>query len=105
MHDIYYNKTPSTLTDMFSKGNNSTTKQRLNFQIKRPRTEQGRTSLLYKGPLTWNLIPHEIKSNPSKETFKRKLRTCSQLNNINYRKEGAVETNKNAGRLSLLEVK
>ena len=88
MYDIYYNKTPSTLTDMFSKGNNSTTKQRLNFQIKRPRTEQGRASLLYRGPLTWNLIPHEIKSNPSKETFKRKLRTCSQLNNINYRKEG-----------------
>ena len=58
MHDIYYNKTPSTLTDMFSKGNNSTTKQRLNFQIKRPRTEQGRTSLLYRGPLTCNLIPH-----------------------------------------------
>ena len=37
MHDIYYNEAPSALTDMFSKGNNSTTKQRLNFQIKRPR--------------------------------------------------------------------
>ena len=95
-HDIYYNKTPSTLTDMFRKGNNSTTKQRLNFQIKRPGTEQGRMSLLYRGPLTWNLIAHEIKCNPSKEPFKRKLRTCSQLNNINYRKEAAVGTNKNA---------
>ena len=52
MQNIYYNKTPSTLTDMFSKGNNSTKKQRLNFQIKRPRMEQGHTSLLYRGPLT-----------------------------------------------------
>ena len=81
---------------MFSKGNNSTRKQRLNFQIERPCTEQGHTSLLYRGPFTWNLIPYEIKSNPSKETFKRKLRICSQLNNINYRKEAAVGTNKNA---------
>ena len=96
MHNICYNKTPSTLNDMFSKGNNSTTKQRLNFQIERPCTEQGRTSLLHRGPLTRNLIPYEIKSNPSKETFKRKLRICSQLNNINYRKEAAVGTNKNA---------
>ena len=58
-------------------------------------TKQGRTSLLYRGPLTWNAISHEIRSCKNKETFKGKLRMCKVLDKIQYQKEAAVGTNKN----------
>ena len=49
-------------------------------------TEQGRTSLLYRDPLTWNAIPHEIRCCKNKETFKQKLRMCKVLDKIQYQK-------------------
>ena len=55
-------------------------------------TEYGRTSLLYRGPLTWNAIPHEIRCCKNKETFKRKLRMCKVLDKIQYQKEAAIGT-------------
>ena len=58
-------------------------------------TEQGRTSLLYRGPLTWNAIWHEIRRCKNKETFKQKLRMCKVLDKIQYQKEAAIGTNKN----------
>ena len=99
MHDIYYEKTPKCLTDMFQKEEilkkSSRIRQQLNFKIIRPMTEQGRTSLLYRGLLTWNAIPHEIRCCKNKETFKRKLRMCKVLDKIQYQKEAAIGTNKN----------
>ena len=73
---------------MFQKEEHS---RKLNFKIIRRMTEQGRTSLLYGGPLTWNAIPHEIRRCKNKETFKQKLRMCEVLDKIQYQKG----TNKN----------
>ena len=80
---------------MFQKEEHSRTRQQLNLKIIRLKMEQGRTSLLYRGPLTWNAIPHEVRCCKNKETFLRKLRMCKVSDKIQYQKEAAIGTNKN----------
>ena len=46
MHDIYHEKMPKCLTDIFQREEHSGTRQQLNFTIIRPKTEQGRTLLV-----------------------------------------------------------
>ena len=58
-----------------------------NLVMQRPRTEHGRNSLRYRGPLTWNLLSTEAKSCHNRDTFSRKLK-------ISYCKKASIRTNK-----------
>ena len=55
----------------------------------------GRNSVRYRGPLTWNNLPSEVRSITNIDSFKNKLKTC-KLENISYDKETAVGTNRNS---------
>ena len=94
MHDIYYENAPKELTEMFQKQNTQRGCNKYNLVRQRPRTEHGRNSLRYCGPLTWNLLSTEAKSCHKRDTFSRKLRNC-KLDKISYCKEAAIGTNKN----------
>ena len=48
----------------------------------------------YRGPLTWNNLPSEVRSITKIDNFKNKLKR-SRLENICYEKGTAVGTNKN----------
>lgn len=61
MHDIYHEKAPADLLNLFEKQSQTRTRQKHCFEIFRPKTEIGRTPLRYRGPITWNALPTEIK--------------------------------------------
>ena len=54
MHDVHRNEPNIELTQMFEKNKYSKTRGANNYAIPRPRTEHGRSSICYRGPLTWN---------------------------------------------------
>ena len=59
MHDIYHEKAPTDLLNLFEKQSQTRTRQKHCFEIFRPETEIGRTALRYRGPITWNALPTE----------------------------------------------
>ena len=93
MHDIYYENAPKELTEMFQKQHTQRGRNQHNLVIQRPRSEHGRNSLRYRGPLTWNLLSPEAKSCHNRGTFSRQLKDC-KLDNISYCKEASIGTNK-----------
>ena len=59
------------------------------------KTEKGRTSVRYRGPIMWNQIPETLRKEQSKNTFKRKLKTIKDLIlQATFNKESALITNK-----------
>ena len=93
MHDVYYDKAPQDLQNLFAKRKARSGRRNLNFDIVRCRTEKGRTSLRCRGPIIWNQLPEDIKIIISKDNFKSKLRKI-EFSNINFLKEAALNSNK-----------
>ena len=56
MHDIYYEKAPTDLLNLFEKQSQTRTRQKHCFEIFRPRSEIGQTALRYRGPIAWNAL-------------------------------------------------
>ena len=50
MHDVYYMKAPQDLQNIFTR-TERTGRRKQNFNVARCRTEKGRTSLRYRGPI------------------------------------------------------
>lgn len=61
MHHIYLEKVPADLLNLFEKQPQTRTRQKHCFEIFRPKMGIGRTALRYRGPITWNALPTEIK--------------------------------------------
>ena len=93
MHDIYNDRVPVELKGTFKKNPSTRGKEKLTMEIPRPRTEIGRNSVTYRGPLIWNLLTMETRACNTKDTFKAKLKTC-KLDKIDFQKEAAIGTNK-----------
>ena len=94
MHDIYHEKAPTDLLNLFEKQSQTRTRQKHCFEIFRPKTEIGRTALRYRGPITWNARPTETKECGNRTTFKIKLKRDKIINKVSYKKEAATGTNK-----------
>ena len=94
MHDIYYEKAPTDLLNLFEKQSQTRTRQKHCFELFRPRSEIGRTAPRYRGPITWNALPTETKEFKNRTTFKNKLKTDKIINKVSYKKEAAIGTNK-----------
>ena len=62
------------------------------FELPRPKSELGRNSVRYHGPLTWNNVPSEVRSITKIDSVKNKVKAC-KLENISYEKDTAVGTN------------
>ena len=75
-----FQKYPDTCGRDLSKG--------AQFEIKRMRTELGRQSLQFRGPIIWNSLNKELKKQAYRETFKRQLRSnMKALNKLSFGKE------------------
>ena len=95
MHDIYYMKAPQELQELFTKRTGRTGRGNLNFDVVRCKTEIGRTSLRYRGPIAWNQLSEDDKKITNRDTFKLKLKNdLESLNKISFLKEAAVNNNK-----------
>ena len=90
MHDIYYEKAPTDLLNLFEKQSQTRTRQKHCFQIFGPKTEIGRTALRYRRPITWNALPTETKECKSRNAFKNKLKSDKIINKVSYKKEAAI---------------
>ena len=94
MHDIYYENAPKEFTEIFQRQHTQRGRNQHKLVIQRPRTEHGRNSLRYRGPLTWKLLSPWAKSCHNKSTFSRKSKDC-ELDNISYCKIASIGTKKN----------
>ena len=81
IHDIINNRAPSALKQLIKLEREATSHYLRNHQAEphslRPpltRTKTSVNSFCSKGPLTWNLLPNEIKNIQSKSIFKNKLK-------------------------------
>ena len=79
MFEYQQNLTPPAFANFFvpvSKIHNYNTRlsSRKSYYIPAVRTNYGKFSLRYKGPLTWNSIDREIKQTLSRNSFKRKIK-------------------------------
>ena len=94
MHDIYYEKAPTDLLNLFEKQSQTKTRQKHCFEIHRPRSEVERTALRYRGPIIWNVLPTETVECKNRTTFKNKLKGDKIINKVSYKKEAAIGMNK-----------
>ena len=63
--------------------------QKYNYSI-------GRTSLSYRGPTAWNILPEPLKLIDSYASFKQKIKKdLVLLNKLSFDKESCLSTNKN----------
>lgn len=68
---------PQALISMFTKNygiHNYTTRQSSLFHLPRPRTNFTQKTLIYTGPIYWNLLDLNLKHSPSFHSFKRNLK-------------------------------
>ena len=93
MYDIYNERVPNELQGEFKKNLFGRGQEKLTMEIPRPRTEIGRNSVKYRGPLIWNLLTTETRACKTKDTFKTKLKEC-KLDMISFQREAAIGTNK-----------
>ena len=64
MHQIYYDNTQSDIKNLFVKKeqNSYDTQKKFQFEVQRYKSETGRNSLRYRGPLIWNSVSNELKN-------------------------------------------
>ena len=72
MHDVYYMNVPKDLQNLFRR-NERTGKRKQSSNIVRYKTEKGRTSIGYRGPIAWNQLHKEIKKIVIKIKFRIKV--------------------------------
>ncbi len=97
MHQVYYGNTQTDIKDQFKvkEATIHNTRRKLQFEIRRPKSETGRNSLTYRGPLIWNSLPNQLKELTRINAFKFNLKKeLHFINNFNFHKEAAVNNNK-----------
>ena len=77
MYKYVHHDVPYPLTNIYERASGihaHVTRQREHFRPVISRLNSSLHSLLYKGPVTWNLLPHVIKEASTLANFLRKLR-------------------------------
>ena len=69
-------------------------RRKQSFNIIRCKTEKGRTSLRYRGPIAWNQFHKDIQKISNKTKFRIKVNGDVNLGEINFLKEASVNNNK-----------
>ena len=96
LHKVYYGTTTQSICELFSKRVSSRSSRVPNqFNIIRFRSEAGRNSLRYRGPVIWNFVNRLVKVPESFYSFKQILRKHVKIiDNFSFDKEATVVTNK-----------
>ena len=96
LHKVYYGTTTQSICELFSKRISSRSSRVPNqFNIIRFRSETGRNSLRYRGPVIWNFVNRLVKVPESFYSFKQILRKHVKIiDNFSFDKEATVVANK-----------
>ena len=97
MHQIYYDNIQSHIKNLFLKReqNGYDTWKTLQFEVQRYKSETGRNSLRYRGPLIWNSLSNELNKLQNMPTFKSNLKKeLNYITSFNFQNETAVNTDK-----------
>ena len=98
MYSVYYGLAPKSICNLFHK----TEPRRYHlrkaegFNVPKYNYSIGRTSLSYRGPIAWNILPESYKLVNSWATFKQKIKKdLALLDKLSFEKESCLSTNKN----------
>ena len=98
MYLVHHGLTPKPICDLFHK----TEQRRYNlrgtvgFNAPKYNYSIGRTSLSYRGPNAWNILPESCKLSCSHTSFKQKIKKDQALlEKLSFDKESCLITNKN----------
>ena len=96
LHKVYYGTTTQSICDLFSKRVSSRSSRVPNqFNIIRFRSDTGRNSLRYGGPVIWNFLNRLVKVPESFYSFKQILRKYVKIiDNFSFDKGATVVANK-----------
>ena len=93
MHKVTFD-TKSRIAHQYCVGRQSLRKG-AKFEIKRMRTELGRQSIQFRGPIIWNSLNKELKKQTIRETFERHLRSdMKTLNKLSFGQETTFNANR-----------
>ena len=98
MYSVYYGLAPKSICDLFHK----TEPRRYHlrraegFNVPKLSYSIERTSLPYRGPIAWNILPEPYKLIDSWASFKKKIKKDpALLDKLSFEKESCLSTNKN----------
>ena len=99
LYSVYHGLAPKSICNLFHK----TEPRRYHlrrvegFNVPKYNYSIGRTSLSYRGPTAWNILPESYKLIDSYASFKQKMKNnLAPLNKLSFDKESCLSTNKNA---------
>ena len=95
MHNVQTQQCPKDFFPLFER-NCSRYAKKETYVLPSIKTEKGRTSVRFRGPLLWNQIPESLRLEENTKTFKQSLRTIRDLIlQMSFNKESSLITNKN----------
>ena len=95
LHKVYFDHISFTFYDLFLKNLTKKTRAANQFVIPMPRTEFGRTSLRYRGPVIWNFLNRITDVPDSLNGFKRILvKYSGEITSFSFEKEATQIANK-----------
>ena len=96
MHKVYYETTTQSICELFSKRVTSRSSRVPNqFNIIRFKSEIGRNTLQYRGPVIWNFVNRLVKVPDNSYSFKQILRKHVKIiDNFSFDKGATVVANK-----------
>ena len=96
MHKVYYETTTQSICELFSKRVTSRSSRAPNqFNIIRFKSETGRNTLQYRGPVIWNFVNRLVKVPDNSYSFKQILRKYVKIiDNFSFGKGATVVANK-----------
>ena len=76
MYSAYYGLIPKPICDLFHKTEQRpyNLRRRDVFKVPKYNYSMGRTSLSYRGPIVWNILPESYKLSDSHANFKKKIK-------------------------------
>ena len=79
VHDCFYNKAPINVRNCMQRSRDTrhslrNQSQPLDLRVPNHKTRAGSNSFTVKGPILWNKIPHELRSDNQKQRFKKTIK-------------------------------
>ena len=98
MYSVYHGLAPKSICDLFHKTvpRRYHSRRAEGFNVPKYNYSIGRTSLSYRGPTVWNILPESYKLIDSYASFKQKIKKdLVLLNKLSFDKESCLSINKN----------
>ena len=97
MCSAYYGLIPKPIYDLFHKTEQRpyNLRRRDGFKVPKYNYSIGRTTLSYRGPIVWNILPESYKRSDSHAGFQKKIKKDQALlDKLSFAKESCLISNK-----------